>query len=259
MEAKKKKKIILIVLIAVLVAVIATVGIILGVKNSKNKQRKSIDASNSSFYTSIITNSQNEAIFENLVSKDYDGTYQYSHIASIEFNLNDYSEYYQELYKTKIYKQFGANDFVEFVNALHQNKEKNKNAEKLEFHQSEDINGNQYGSYTRSINNSCYQSGRYFGDNNLSKVVLNSEDSDTELSFYISLNYKVPEGAIKTHTSELASTSNQKTTIYILKNFVSKSNPDRIFFTVTYAYELVDFESIIPDSEFDIDIGNDLI
>ena len=115
MEAKKKKKILIIVLIAVLVAAIATIGIVFAVKNINNKKGNvNNNTSNSNFYTSILTNVDNEAILEELVSKDYDGTYKYSHIASLEFNLQDYSEDKQEAYKANIYKQFGANNIDEF-------------------------------------------------------------------------------------------------------------------------------------------------
>lgn len=259
MEAKKKK-ILIIVLIAVLVAVIATIGIVFAVKNINNKKGNvNNNTSNSNFYTSILTNVDNEAILEQLVSKDYDGTYKYSHIASLEFNLQEYSEEKQEAYKANIYKQFDANNIDEFFNVLNQNKLKYKDSETLEFHLSQFSNGKEYGSYTRSFNNKSTQTGFYYGDKNLTKVILNNESSEKISSFYISTTYTVPSSAIKPQANQTSLNSNDGTYIYIFKNFVSKSNPDRIFFTVTYAYKLVEFEKTIPSDELEIDQGNDII
>jgi flagellar basal body-associated protein FliL len=243
MESKKKKKIILSICIAAMVAIIAIVGIIFGVQNFGKKNSDSQNASNTSTITSTITltNTYNEAIAEGRIPQNYNGSYKYLRIASIEFNFSEYSAEEQEKYIKKICENKGVRDVNGLINLLSQERASETEDEILVF-----LDGN----YTKckGENKIPVETGSYVGDDNLAQITIINPDS--EGYFFISLNYKVPASAISPEAS-LTDSSNDGTKIYVFKNFVSKDNPDRILFTVTYTYQMIENNPTIPDNELD--------
>ena len=225
---KNKKKIwILSIVTFVLIAVIITVGVIFGVQK-KDKNKNSLPAENVS-----ITNTINEAIALGLVSKNYDGRYEFSGVRSVTFN----KELTENQIET-ICKNIGGKNKNDLIYYLYQDKinELNGSKEILTFTSSEN-----YGKFTRQ--GTSLSVGSYVGDENLTLITLLGSNEQ----IFVSLNYNEVNNAFTINNSTINSVG---TKLYLFKKVYSTNNPNLLLFEITYEYtKQVSTIPAIPDSD----------
>lgn len=243
MDSKKKKKVIVVsIILAILLLAATIIGIVLGIRAHNNKGQTENNASNMG--TTTETNTYNEAIAKNKVPQNYDGVYVYKSISRIEFSKELTEKDIEKICINKTSKPY-INDLLTYLNT-ERIKIRDDQKEKLVF-----SSNNNYGSYCKNINdnpldpNSDY--GSYVGDDNLARI------TTEKTILFISLNYSDINNNIPVKDSQ----NKDQRKIYVMENIYSNSidNPNRLLFTVTYVYELIDEEiKTIPDSELDFDI-----
>lgn len=229
MDAKKNKKKILItsIISIVLIAIIITVGVIFGVLK-KEDSKNSTPTSNVN-QSNIIS----EAIALGLVSKNYDGEYEFSGVRNVKFNSDLTEEQIQSIYKLA-----GGKNRNDFIYYLHKEKinELNGNKEILKFESTEN-----YGKFTKIGN--TYAVGNYVGDESLTLITLFGSNEQ----IFVSLKYTELTSSSLSDNSQ----NNQiGTKLYLFKKVYSSTNPDQLLFEITYEYtKLVNTSPVIPDED----------
>ncbi|MBQ8452056.1 MAG: hypothetical protein IJ538_04720 [Clostridia bacterium] len=241
MEPKKKKKIWLIICLIALVAILITT-IIIVVVNSRNNNIESNQnkASNTSSVVNI-TNSLNDAIINQEIPIEYNGTYEYNKVAYLSFNFEktNWDSTTQEEFKKSYYEKYGTHDFNGLMRYVNNKKtsELNGESEKIIF---------ESGNYIKMLGTNITENGKYVGNEDLTLVTLiNSKNT-----FFISLNYKVP-----TTAQSISVTSNEVidlTTVYVFRTI--KNENSRVSIDIVYEYKLIPTQSQISQTDLDLEI-----
>ncbi len=241
MEKAKKKKIAIIVSLVSVILIAAVLGTFFAIK-SKNNNKKDNPAENVNStidVTDRLFEAHNAIINEN-VSVDFNGTYKFKTVSSLIFNSELNGEQIIKICQTQ-----GTADPNGLQMSLLDSKksEVENNNETLVFHKLADNNG----SYTKLYNNNqVVEFGKYYGNNDLSEVrVYNDNTSEYIAKYDISLtSIKEPDISVGT-----ASDINENNYLYIYKKVYSAQNENLVLFTITYVYELVPVTPTIPDEE----------
>ena len=236
MDSKKnKKKIwILSIVTVVLIAVIVTVGVIFG-SQKKNSKNNGNSAENMS-YTNII----NEAIALGKVSKNYNGTYEFSGVRSVTFNKNLTADQITKICQSD---EIGGKSINDLIYCLYQNKinELNGRKEILKF-----SNNDGYGKFTRF--GTSLDFGTYVGDENLTLITT----LGTNEQIFVSLNYNEINNAYTVNNKESSSIG---TKLYLFKKVYSNNNPNLVLFEITYEYtKQISNPSVIPDADLNYNL-----
>ncbi len=239
MDSKKKKKVIVIsVIVALILIAIIIVGVILGVQKRDENNQGSQNGSNMS--TTTVTNTYNEAIAKKEITQSYNGVYAYKSINRVEFAKDLTQKDIEKICINKTSKPY-VNDLLSYLDNERKNI-KDKFNEKLVLFS---------GQFNKNINDNPFDKnsdkGLYYGNDNLAMVTTD------KTIFFISLNYSDINNTIPIKDS----LNQEQRKIYVMEKVYSNSidNPNRLLFTVTYVYELIDEEiKTIPDSELDFDI-----
>ncbi len=236
MDSKKKKKVtIIVVVVAAILIAIITVGTILGVKKVKSNNENNATNTN----TTTVTNTYNEAIAEGRIPQNYNGVYQFKSVRQVEFAKDLTQKDIETICINKTSKPY-INDLLNYLQ-MEREKLNNEQDEKYVFFN---------GQFNKNLNDNPKDSGSdhgtYVGNDNLSMV-----KTDKNEIFFISLNYADINGNIPVNDSQ----NKDLTKVYVMERVYSKENPNRLLFTVTYIYEMIDEEiKTIPDSELDFEL-----
>lgn len=256
MEAKTKKKVILIVVsvaLVVLVAVSAVLYLVLGNKKKKDEPNNATNVSNTISYTTgyEYTNCYNESIMKKvLATSNYNGEYKLSSVISVDFNEDLTNDNIK-----KIISDNGARDLNSFKSYLLSLRSKNLETFSIARYLSSSGNGDvvEYGTFTATSGNDSYyiSSGSIYGDDNLAVIAFETLDpnffiSSTYKIIYISLNYNPVTGSENVSDTVGETTSDK---LYVFENVYSSNNPSLRLFTVTYSYNLVINTTKIPDAD----------
>lgn len=204
MDSKKKKGIIWGTTISIIVVAILVVSIIIGVRVSQKKSTEPQPAG-----TVTISNSYNEAIATKKVSQNFNGTYEFVGLKGI-----DYSKYNP------------SND-VDLNSIIHDQLTKKKDALNNDFEKLVFFNGNYQKIMNRSESDPLSESGKYYGNDDLSVVITENG------SFFISLNYSDTSNAINISENY----NPNQTHIFVIETMCdAEGNP---VCDITFIYELV--------------------
>ena len=237
MDSKQKKKItIIVVVVAVILIAIITIGTILGVKKMKSNDSNN-NASNTS--TTTVTNTYNEAIAEGRIPQNYNGIYQFKSVRQVEFSKDLTQKDIETICKNKTSKPY-VNDLLNYLQ-IERAKLSDNQDEKFVFFN---------GQFNKNLNDNPKDPGSdhgtYVGNDNLAMVKTEKDEI-----FFISLNYADINGNIPVSDTQ----NKDLTKIYVMERVYSSENPNRLLFTVTYVYELIDEEiKTIPDSELNFEL-----
>ncbi len=237
MDSKKKKKVAIIsIIVAVILIAILITGIVLGVKKHDDDLRKQELASQMSTITQ--TNTYNEAIAKKEISQNYNGVYTFKSVKQLEFAKELTKKDIESICINKTSKPY-VNDLLNYLQNEREKLRDNQD-EKLVFFN---------GQYNKNINDNPFDKdsdrGLYVGNDDLSMVTAQKS------TFFISLNYADINNNIPVSDKQ----NIDKTKIYLMEKVYSKENPNRLLFTITYVYEIVDEEiKQIPDNELNFDI-----
>ena len=233
MISKKEKKVIFIsILSLVLVAAIAITSVFLIRKNKNSSNPPTTEQ-----VGDISSNLSNKAIADGVIPYNYNGTYKFNTIKSIEFSDKLTPQEIRALYKNK-----NINNKNELFDLLKQEKVKatEKNGELLVLYNG-NINKTIGGDKNpEPVMNSA---GIYVGDDNLALVRILS----TNETFYISLNYQSKDSAVQ--VSEQSQQIGTK--LYIFKKIYSKYDPELELINITYEYDLHIIEEEIDEEIYD--------
>ena len=230
MEAKSKKKIAVIVISSLLAAVVITFGILFAVKKYRQNSDGSSTASNVG--TSVDTNTYNESIALGKIPRNYDGTYKYYSVLSINYNRYSASNI-DGLTDTEIatlWSNMKVKDTTGLINLLHKSKQSKvkSNNELLVF-----TSNSSSARYTMLYGNNPVEYGKYVGDDNLALITLINKNKQQ----LVSLNYTSPNDALNVQIP----TTDNYSKLYFFEDIYSTNN--RKLFTVTYVYKLVNTTS----------------
>lgn len=238
MVSKKKKKIILISIISVILVAVIAISAVFIVRKNKNDKKDNAPTAEQTTQTSD-SNLSNEAIADGLVSTNYNGTYKFNTIKTIEYSdeLLDNPRKLAALFKNK-----GVKNENELFDLLKQEKKTAAEAGELVVV----FDGN-ISKTTGGIKNPkpiAGSAGTFVGDDNLSLVTL----SGSNKQYYISLNYKSKDSAIE--VSETTTNTNG-TKLYIFERIYSSEKPDVLLINIVYEYDLLVIEEDINESIYD--------
>lgn len=246
MVSKKKKKIILFSLISILLIAVILISAVFVVKKNKNKNKNN-SATPPATSQMTDTNLSNMAIADGKVSLNYQGSYIFNTIKTIEFS----DELKEDPYKLGIlFSNEGVKNENELFDKLKKDKvNAAKTGELIVISVSENENtGKLVGNINKTVNNIPVSgsAGTFVGDDNLSLVRLTNSDD----YYYISLHYKSKDDAIAV-SDKTASVDGTK--LYVYERLFSKKDPDRVLVNIVYEYNLYVVDEIIDKDIYEID------
>lgn len=253
MESKKKKKIILIISLVSVFLIAAVIGTLFVVKKINGKSNNNQPATNVSTSIEEKLFEAEKAIIQEKVSANYVGNYKFKSICSLEYHKD-----LTHAQKVKLAEQYGTRDPNGLLKLL-ENKKKQEvklNGEILVFKTAYDDNGKQLGLFTRSTKDTI-QKGSFVGNDDLSEVKITKENR-TVLTGKNIITFEISKTCINQEiiSSPTADDTNpMRNHIYVYRKVYSKNDPNLVLFTVTYIYEMVEYDSpVIPDSSLPFDI-----
>ncbi len=245
MEAKKKKKLIVVLSIISVLVIASVVSVILIVRGKTNNSKTNSPATNVNMSSSELKRSEAEkAIIRKEVSENYNGSYTFSHVGTIFYNEKLTDAQIKQMLESKGALNGDENSFKDMLNRKKQS-EVLKNGEIIVLN---------HGRYTRSYSKThkILESGVYYGNDDLSDILVrNTSTKIHEQKYRISLNYQTNTlGA-----NSGASSQETEHQVVIFENIMSSTDDDLVLITISYVYNRIkDTTNQIPNTDLGFDI-----
>ena len=245
MEAKKKKKLIVVLSIISVLVIASVVSVIFIVRGKSNKSNSTPPATNVSVSSPEYKLSEAEkAIIRKQVSENYNGSYSFSHVGTIFYNEKLTPEQIQKMLESKGAKDGDENSFKDLLNRKKQS-EVLKNGEVIVLN---------HGRFTRTYSKTqkILEAGVYYGNDDLSDILIrNNITNKHEQKYRMSLNYQTETLGANTGAS------NQETEhqVVIFENIMSSTDENLVLITISYVYNRIkDTTNQIPNTDLGFDL-----
>lgn len=245
MEAKKKKKLIIVLSIVLILAIVSTFSVIFLVKGKTNKSNSKNNATNVNMTDYALRRSEAEkAIIRKEVSVNYNGNYKFSHVGSIFFNEKLTPEQIEAMLDSKGAYDSDENTFKDLLNT--KKKEESFNTGEIIVL----TNGRFTRSYTKTQN--FIESGVYYGNDDLSDILIrNTATNKHEQKYKMSLNYQAEILGASTGSSK----QDPEHQVVIFENIMSSTDDKLVLITISYVYNRIkDTSNIIPNDDLGFNI-----
>lgn len=245
MEAKKKKKLIVVLSIISVLVIASVVSVILLVRGKTNKSGSNSPATNVSMNSAEYRLSEAEkAIIRKQVSENYNGSYSFSHVGTIFYNEKLTEEQIKQMLESKGAKNGDENSFKDLLNRKKQ-LDSVKNGEIIVLN---------HGRYTRSYSKTkkILESGVYYGNDDLSDILVRNKSTNKhEQTYRMSLNYQSETlGA-----NSGASNQDTEHQVVIFENIMSSTDENLVLITISYVYNRIkDTTNQIPNTDLGFEI-----